>query len=144
MSKLDYLAGLLDGEGCLAITSQNGTYSATVTIVNTEKVLMRWLKKNFNGRISVSRYAKGNRRTCYRWVVDKQKDIVELLNKVKSRLVIKKEQANCILKLRSLVTIYKVRPGCVPKNRIKKTLIFKQKARLLKEKCSNLKHREIV
>ncbi len=46
--KLAYIAGLIDGEGHLSISKCNGQLiSPRLTITNTSKQLMKWLKLNF-------------------------------------------------------------------------------------------------
>jgi len=74
-NKLNYLAGIIDGEGSISIEIQSQSirhnrkcdyYSLRLLVVNTNLPLLNWIKSNFGGSIK-SRKSIPNRRQCYTW-----------------------------------------------------------------------------
>ena len=61
---LAYIAGYFDGEGCVLI---NGTSTIQITIVNTYKPTLEWLKSLFNGSVSERYIQKEVHRVSYSW-----------------------------------------------------------------------------
>jgi len=69
-----YMAGIIDGEGCLSIfklgkdykTRQRDYLAAKLTITNTSLVLLDWIVERFGGKIGTRTKIK-NRKTCYYW-----------------------------------------------------------------------------
>ncbi len=58
---LAYIAGLVDGEGCIMITKENRLYTEAkhgyrfwlqVKITNTNKAVLEWVKDLFGGSVS--------------------------------------------------------------------------------------------
>ena len=56
--KIAYFAGIIDGEGSIIIAKQairkgrkNHTYSLRICVVNSNKILLEWLRTNFGGSI---------------------------------------------------------------------------------------------
>lgn len=73
--KLNYLAGIIDGEGSIAIEIQSQSvrwnrkcdyYSLRLLVINTNMPLLEWIVENFGGTIR-ERKRVPNRRICYRW-----------------------------------------------------------------------------
>ncbi|MCK4669539.1 hypothetical protein KAT21_05420 [Candidatus Bathyarchaeota archaeon] len=98
--KLAYLAGIIDGEGTIAIAKakikegrKNHLYSLRMSAANSDKGLVDWLKENFGGSIHILREEEGNHKKGYQWVLG-SKDTYKLLKGMKDYLVIKKEQAD--------------------------------------------------
>ena len=98
--KLGYLGGIIDGEGTIVIakTDKAGNkrsfhYSAILSVTNTDKRLMDWLKENVGGGVYIQKEAIGNHRKRYMWVMY-VKGAYELLKEIKPYLVIKQEQAD--------------------------------------------------
>lgn len=97
--KIHYLAGIIDGEGCIIIVKppiregrKNHTYSLRISVVNTNQKLLEWLRANFGGSIHPLRNKK-RERVYYQWIVG-QEDTYNLLQKIKPYTVIKKEQVD--------------------------------------------------
>ena len=67
-------------------------YQMSVCVINTNQILIKWLKDNFGGSITTRKKAKENHKTAYRWVVGDQRAVV-ILRKVLPFLVIKTPQA---------------------------------------------------
>jgi len=99
---LDYLAGLVDADGCIYITkikpgirrrTVNPSYSPSLCVANTNLQLLTDLQSQFGG--SVNHDSRGN---CSRWTICSRKAeplLVDLL----PRLRIKFEQAWVCLEL---------------------------------------------
>lgn len=71
VADLAYTAGIVDGEGCVAINvsrnrSSNICYYPYVSVKNTDMVLTGWLLETFGGRVT---YASGTNRhkATYTW-----------------------------------------------------------------------------
>ena len=98
------LAAFIDGEGSIGVhkTRTKHTlamlrraspkYQMSVCVINTNQILIKWLKDNFGGSITTRKKAKENHKTAYRWVVGDQRAVV-ILRKVLPFLVIKTPQA---------------------------------------------------
>jgi len=73
MKKIDlaYLAGIIDGEGCIFLSSRN---VVEVSVSNTSLWLCNYLKFVFTGSvIKVKEDARGNRQQLYHWSVKCQR-----------------------------------------------------------------------
>jgi len=69
-----WMAGFFDGEGCVSISktreprSTHGTvHKAMIQVANTDPLLLRMLKRWFEGSIYVVWTPKGNRRPVHAW-----------------------------------------------------------------------------
>lgn len=82
-----YVAGLIDGEGC--ITRNNKCWR--VQIAMTHEGVIRWLG-TFGGTVR-ERKVSGNRQPCWRWLVMRQRDVLLLLEVVIPYLRVKKQSA---------------------------------------------------
>jgi hypothetical protein len=99
-----YIAGIIDGEGCLRIDSgKNGRgtvkYCITVSVSNTNFGLIEYLNKITNvGSVFLVK-KKGNRRPQLRWMVF-SKQAEEFINQILPFLRVKKPQAEILLESR--------------------------------------------
>lgn len=93
--KLIYLAGILDGEGCLRPTKDNRGKrryrKPRCEISNTSKNLIDWLYKNFDGHCYPVK-KEGNRKLQYRWDL-RHNEMRRILPRVLPYLRIKKKDA---------------------------------------------------
>jgi hypothetical protein len=100
--KWSYLAGIVDGEGCVSLSAYHRTdnldgqwrYSFAFSIVNTDLKLMKWLISNFGGVY----YTKGNGgnsnwKMSYLWRPKGRRNTEQLLLALLPYLVVKREQA---------------------------------------------------
>ncbi len=101
---LAYVAGIIDGEGCISF-SGNPTKSShynyiLVQVVNTNEWLIRWLHMAFGGRFHLRKdkreKAKGWKPT-YQWSIGSM-DALKFLELVYPYLKIKKPQAEIAIK----------------------------------------------
>lgn len=107
IAQLAYLAGLLDGEGCITAVARKSvgrgnSYRTDVTIANTCKKVTDWLLKNFGGAVYTRTFKETRYKTAYNWYMD-PKEILSLLPKVIPFLVVKKSQAELMLEFRNLI-----------------------------------------
>lgn len=102
LKPFEYLAGIIDGEGCLTIgktmrksdRSVSPTYASNLNVTNNNLELMNFLKENFVGRV----YRKGNTKS-YVWFA-RNNDTTWILENVLPFLIVKKEQAKILLEFR--------------------------------------------
>lgn len=99
--KLGYLAGLIDGEGCIYISrgkSKIGTivYQFRLSIANTDLPLLQYIQRDFSGNIQISRIASPYHKQCFilAWFGAGAKVI---LAQIYDKLFLKKEQAKLAL-----------------------------------------------
>lgn len=89
-----YLAGIVDGEGCINIGEKIS--SKSIRILNTDKNLIEWLSMIFNSPITI-RYPKSddiyNRKIYYSTHILRHNDMIEFLKLILPYLRIKKELA---------------------------------------------------
>lgn len=98
--KLAYMAGVIDSDGCIAISKYYDTtkpnrsprYVIDVTVVNTSLRLMNWLVENFGGSYSERRRQSENHKTAYSWKYTNSK-AVKLLTLIEPYLVEKWDRA---------------------------------------------------
>ena len=99
---LSYIAGFVDGEGCINIVVANRkkskTHVVTLTIGNTNKEVLTWISSVFGfGRIHlVNRSKKSNWKICYglRWCAQQAEDVISAIY---PWLKVKKRQAEIAL-----------------------------------------------
>jgi len=105
---LAYLAGIIDGEGSINITStkapnsRNVSHALRMSVTNTSEALMVWLIDTFGSGRQMSRNTNpGKWATRYDWVVyGHQAEVV--LRAVLPYLVIKRDQARLALEFRGI------------------------------------------
>lgn len=104
-TKLAYLAGLIDGEGCLRINKEGRT---GITVTNTDLKMIAWIKENFGGKLYKEDKTKYGWRICYRVEIRKTKDVLKLLKAVLPYMITKREKAEELIKrAKEIVKRYK-------------------------------------
>lgn len=99
-----YLAGIIDGEGCLRFSkfSNKGhpCFHVSVEIANTSKLLLAWLDERMPGAAyhTPRKHKNPKWRDCYAWKVAGNRKALILLRELLPYLVIKKQQAELLLK----------------------------------------------
>jgi len=96
MVSIEYLAGFIDGEGCLFISKKGKLYAPRIKIVNTNKRILLLIKNLMGGYIS--KWTPKNKRckTIYDLEINDLNSIHDFLNKIKNHLIIKKPQAELL------------------------------------------------
>ena len=102
-----YIAGFLDGEGCITIFKRNRykvpLYVPSIQITNTNQEILKWIKlKVRKGRIIK---LKGESRKSfwkdtYRWILTNRKDMFEFLKMIFPYLQVKEKQAFIIFQFK--------------------------------------------
>jgi hypothetical protein len=98
-----YLAGMIDGEGCITIMSrgQDQAPVAAVIVVNTDTRLMAWLKSTFGGNVRRQAKAVGKHKQAWQWrILARQAETV--LVEIRPFLKLKGDQTDVALAYRSL------------------------------------------
>jgi len=99
-----YVAGLVDGEGCLGLTKCGKSIAPRIVITNTNKQIIYDLKEAFGGHILYRPASKQGWKCPCHWVIQNS-SAIEFLEKIYKYLRIKKDQATCLF-------LYEViRPG---------------------------------
>lgn len=101
---LEYVAGFIDGEGCLTYTLCRTTVMPRLLVVNTNLDILLKLKNQFGGNISQLSRTKNNWKIGYQWALVGQKSI-NLIKEIFPFLNIKREQAKLFIEFE------KLRPG---------------------------------
>lgn len=97
-TRLAYLAGFFDGEGCIAIVKGknhlgNVQYSLRAIVSNTNDYVLHLYKFSFGGRIQKRKYKKPEWRDCYAWELSSTR-AYDFLKCVYPYLMLKKAQAD--------------------------------------------------
>jgi hypothetical protein len=95
-----YIAGILDGEGNVGVLHAHGPQwiSARVQITNTDERLIKWLQEKLGGVTRVTNRQTSKQKTAYALIIEDMRDVKYFLNTIKSYLIVKKEQAELLLK----------------------------------------------
>jgi len=111
--ELAYLAGILDGEGCITFNkstwhispgSPHPAFHLRVRMATTSDALRKWLMKKFPNRlyqrkmIPVNNQGVHSRRVCYEFIVSGSNLSKVFLKAVLPYLIIKKKQAELMLR----------------------------------------------
>jgi hypothetical protein len=89
--KYAYIAGLIDGEGCITILKSNGGYSLTVSINQNDGRILDYCYGVFGGTIYVN-IDKRNPNKLWKWQITNEK-AMEMLKKIYPFLTRKKIEA---------------------------------------------------
>lgn len=87
--KLSYLAGIIDGEGTVTIHTSGTPY---LTVTNTNKKLIDWIKNNFGGRTTMVKPQPNQKLIIVKWYMY-GKEAIEILKYVFPWLIVKRENA---------------------------------------------------
>ena len=113
--KLIYLAGIIDGEGCIGINAikNNGccntrNFKVRLMVVNTDLRLICWLKENFGGSVSARnrKSFKKEWKDCYSWSIYCSQ-AGRLIALVYPYLIVKKQQAEIVIAYRKIQELNK-------------------------------------
>jgi len=104
-----YMAGIIDGEGCLTLSKYIDQprqkrktviecYRPFLTVETTSYALQQWLISVFKkGYVARNRHPYTNHKDRYLWCLSKKEDIFDVLVQIKPYLVIKKIHAEVML-----------------------------------------------
>lgn len=109
MISRDYLAGFIDGEGCIGIYRHNkknrkhGTWVGRITLVNTDLEILLKIKEEFGGFVQQKRKTCGWKQSYSLTFEGSALDA--LIDILSERLVVKKEQLGVLKQLREVVKV---------------------------------------
>jgi len=112
-----YLAGIIDGEGCIFIRAsdyrgkrgiRNVYYCLTVTVGNTSASMIKWLHEIFKGSRITCRGETVKNKTVWGWTVASQ-EAEEICRGILPYLTAKKDQAELALMFRETYRGYRMR-----------------------------------
>jgi len=91
-----YLAGILDGEGCIGMTHKRpdflpNCYAYYIQITNSDENLINWIQERFGGKARRARY------TVWQIAWYGKEPIRNLLMQVEEFLIVKRVQAKAML-----------------------------------------------
>lgn len=89
---LSYVAGIIDGEGCISFSSCRNVVFPRVLVTNTNTELLFVLKQQFGGDIKPLSLRKPGWKQGYSWRIS-WSPAVELLKKLDWHLFVKRQQA---------------------------------------------------
>lgn len=95
-----YIAGFIDGEGCIDVQISKGNYVTPrlrVALAEPGKEVLEHLQANFGGSLLKRESTNSNWSTAYSWEITGYAKVASLLRNIVNHLVIKKEQARLIL-----------------------------------------------
>ena len=99
-----YLAGVIDGEGCIGVYRDAGTYKLVLTIVSTSVDWLIDLRSRWHGLGHIhidKRPVQGNHKVSAQWTLNRA-DTQKILRKVLPYLGIKRSQAELALQFQAL------------------------------------------
>lgn len=101
--ELAYLAGIIDGEGCITFHRRGGTNAhicaTQLQVGNTDLRLLQWIQVRFGGSVKIERRMNTSHQTVWRWIAHVD-NLEEMLAAVLPYLVIKRDQAELLLAYR--------------------------------------------
>jgi len=117
--ELGYIAGMIDGEGCIGanIDERNKIVTPYIIITNTDKKLMEWLSSILGYDFYIKKQT--HRKTCYQIGIRRIRDIKKVLDLIKDKLIVKKEQAELMYRL-CLIKLNKKLVAITDKSKIKR------------------------
>lgn len=96
-SDISYLAGIIDGEGCLRIIKRSsGGWDVDLSVTSTCRVMLEHIQKSFGGTIARENRG-GDNEQAYRWHIAAKPTLLNLLPILIPELVIKKMNAILLL-----------------------------------------------
>ena len=110
MISLDYIAGFVDGEGCITLTKRikrrkNGRdyveYQPVMVVSNTNKQILEEIKRQISGSI-VTHNTKALHKKSYALRLA-NRQCYKAMNALKDYLIVKKPQALLILKFKEII-----------------------------------------
>src|SRR5881396_3370006 len=101
VAELAYFAGIIDGEGCLALhesVSQNGLpfHTASLRVANTNERMIAWIQARFPGKVDFRTQRNENAKSMWQWALFGT-SVETVLIAVLPYLVCKHEQAELLI-----------------------------------------------
>lgn len=103
---MKYLAGLIDGEGCIDVMVGHGKYirpRLRLALTENSKFVLDMIQNTFGGNLYYREYNNEVWSNSYSWEITSYKNVCVLLRNLINFLYIKKEQAKFMLELEKIV-----------------------------------------
>lgn len=126
---LAYLAGLVDGEGCLFV-SLSGSRACRLEITMTDRTVIQWLEKKFGGFIT----SGGKKLPKCTWVLSRREPLEDTLTRLDPYLICKRAQARAMVE----VIRFSYQRGKIPKEE------WIAQDRLLRQEVREARHAQII
>ncbi len=101
--ELAYAAGIIDGEGCIRLNTQNGRPTLRVQVTNTKSELIVLFHKWFGGYVWINRKKGSSAKDSYVWEQAARQG-AEVLVQVLPYLRLKRRQAEIVLEVQAMKT----------------------------------------
>lgn len=101
---LNYIAGFLDGEGCIysRLRKTRHTPETSIEIVNTDRRTLELIRSEFNvGTVRRRSENRLGKKPQWKWVVEGNRKVKEVLEKLVPLLIQKRQLAQRILEIAS-------------------------------------------
>ena len=100
---LSYMAGIVDGEGCIAINGSEHKQQLVVTVANSNEPLIRWIALHFGGHTNINYSENEKHRNSYCWrLYGHQTE--GFLKSILPYLIVKKSQAELVLEFLKILS----------------------------------------
>lgn len=108
-SRIAYLAGLFDGEGCVFIsrkksTGVNPSYGVSVSISNCHRGILELLRRAYGGYVKHYNETRPNQRDWFTWQLSGGKMAASFLTAIRPYSIIKAEEIDLALEFALRVT----------------------------------------
>lgn len=99
--EIGYIAGIIDGEGCIFLRRYKGGTHCNITVGNISEELIDWLAEKILGGNKKVAHRKIYR-NCYYYVISSNHILIALLQVIMPHLKVKKKQAELLLQFLKL------------------------------------------
>lgn len=107
--EIAYLAGIVDGEGCIRIhwrpkseLARYHQWGAVVSVTNTSEALLDWIKEHFGGFLQRKTIREDNRKPIGEWKATNTQAL-HILPLIEPLLIVKRRQAQIVIEFQSRV-----------------------------------------
>lgn len=101
-----YLAGLIDGEGCIDLSISHGKYirpRVRIALAEPSKFILDMIQNTYGGHLYKREVTNSNWQNSYSWELAGYGQVCCFLRNIKNFLYIKRQQAEFILELENLI-----------------------------------------
>ena len=101
-----YIAGFVDGEGCISIRESNGrnkTLHIKVVVGNTNPIVLKLMQTLYGGSLNLVHTANKNHKDVWVWSISFNK-ATPILKDIRPYLMIKRVHAEAAIQFQSLAT----------------------------------------
>ncbi len=138
---LAYLAGILDGEGCIRIgrakKKRNPVYTAYVQVGMTDKIIPELFHQTFGGNLREERVS--DRRSIWRWTCNSRVKVTEVLKAMLPFVIVKKKQIEIALDFCENFVNFRVNQYSINNSKFKNSFLHDQEIQRREELYQKMK-----